>query len=57
MYLTVLNADLTWTSYDILSKPKFGQTGPKIKISSDLPETLFMSQYLRVVITKLTSIF
>ena len=41
----MFNADPTWTSYKILSKPKFGQIGPKSKISSDLLEILSMSQY------------
>ena len=29
---------------DRLLKSKFGKQGPKIKISSDLPETLYTSQ-------------
>ena len=39
------------------SKPKFGQIGPKTKISSDLFEILFTSQYLKVLTTNLTSLF
>ena len=35
------------------SKPKFGQIGLKSKISSDLLETLFTSQSLKVRITNL----
>ena len=39
------------------SKLKFGQIGPKTKISLDLFEILFTSQYLKVLTTNLTSLF
>ena len=39
------------------SKPKFGQIGPKTKISWDLFEILFTSQYLKVPTTNLVSLF
>ena len=39
------------------SKPKFGQIAPKTKISSNLFETLFTSEYLKVLTTNLTSLF
>ena len=39
------------------SKPKFVQIGPKTKISWDLFEILFMSQYLKVLTMNLTSLY
>ena len=39
------------------SKPKFVQICPKTKISQDLFEILFMSQYLKVLTMNLTSLF
>ena len=39
------------------SKPKFGQIGPKTKISSDSFEILLRSQYLKVLTTNLTLLF
>ena len=39
------------------SNLKLGQIDPKTKISSNLFETLFMSQNLKVLKTNLTSLF